>query len=265
MWFCLSFMSQLLSGSAPLRGRAGLELIVPTLDYRLAARFWDIEDPRTAILTNAIVGGTPAYRREFTQGNSPAGPADFDDWVVRAVLNPALPLFREGRYFLAEEPALRDTALYHSVLAAIADGNASRGGIASYLARKSTDLAHPLAVLQDVGMITHEQDAFRKNRSEYRIGEPLISFYPTIMRVNWGDLERPGRAHRVWQRVQPTFRCKVVGPHFEQVCREWARWHAADATSGGSGISATSSAPARTFLRRKSSSPSSAGPASPQT
>jgi hypothetical protein len=81
-------MGRLLAGNAPLRGRAGLELVVPTLDYRLAAQFWDIADPRTAVLTHAVAGGTPAYRRESTQGDSPTGPDDFDDWVVRAVLNP---------------------------------------------------------------------------------------------------------------------------------------------------------------------------------
>ncbi len=229
----LSFMGKLLSGNAPLRGRAGLELVVPTLDFRLAAEFWQITDPRTALLTNAIVGGTPAYRREFTQGDTPADPDDFDAWVTRAVLNPARPLFREARYLLAEEPELHDTALYHSVLAAIAAGNAARGGIADYLGRKSTDLAHPLGVLQDVGMITHEADAFRRNRSAYRIAEPLVTFYHAVMRPSWGDLERPGRAPDVWRRAQSTFRSKVVGPHFEQVCREWARWHAAPDTHGG--------------------------------
>lgn len=229
----MSFMGKLLAGTAPLRGRAGLELVVHTLDFRLAAQFWEIHDPRTAMLTNAIVGGTPAYRREFTRGDSPAGPADFDDWVARAVLNPARPLFREPRYLLAEEPELHDVALYHSVLAAIANGNATRGGIADYLGRRSTDLAHPLAVLQDVGLVTHETDAFRRNRSAYRIAEPLITFYHAIMRPAWGDLERPGRAPAVWLRSRPRFLSAVVGPHFERVCREWARWHAGPDTLGG--------------------------------
>jgi uncharacterized protein len=35
----MSFMGRLLGGSAPLRGRASLELVVPTLDYPLAAQF----------------------------------------------------------------------------------------------------------------------------------------------------------------------------------------------------------------------------------
>lgn len=229
----MSFMGRLLAGTAPLRGRAGLELVVQTLDFRLAAQFWGIDDPRTALLTNAIVGGTPAYRREFTQGDAPTGPDDFDDWVGRAVLNPARPLFREPRYLLAEEPEIHDAALYHSVLAAIANGNATRGGIADFMGRRSTDLAHPLNVLEDVGLVTHDTDAFRRNRSTYRIAEPLISFYHAIMRPVWGDLERPGRAPAVWRRSRRRFLSGVVGPHFERVCREWARWHADPASLGG--------------------------------
>jgi hypothetical protein len=229
----LSFMGKLLAGSAPLRGRAGLELLVPTLDFRLAREFWGIADLRTAVLTNAIVGGTPAYRREFAQDDVPAGADDFDAWVCRTVLNPGRPLFREARYILAEEPDIHDTALYHAVLAAIAEGNTTRGGIAGYLERKSTDLAHPLGVLHDAGLITHETEAFKKNRSAYRIAEPLLTFYNAIMRPAWGDLERPGRAAQVWGRSQHAFHSNVVGPHFEEICRQWARWHAGPETYGG--------------------------------
>jgi AAA+ ATPase superfamily predicted ATPase len=229
----LSFMGKLLAGSAPLRGRAGLELLVPTLDFRLAREFWGISDLRTAVLTNAIVGGTPAYRREFAQDDVPADAGDFDSWVCRTVLNPSRPLFREARYILAEEPDMRDTALYHAVLAAIADGKTSRGGIAGYLERKSTDLAHPLGVLHDAGLISHETEAFKKNRSSYRIAEPLLTFYHAIMRPAWGDLERPGRAAQVWRRSQHTFHSHVVGPHFEELCRQWTRWRAEPHTHGG--------------------------------
>ncbi|NBE94469.1 hypothetical protein GUY59_14855 [Nonomuraea sp. K271] len=49
--------------------------------------------------------------------------------VYRRSLNPARPPFHEARYLLAEEPDLRDAALCHSVLAAVAEGNASRGGM----------------------------------------------------------------------------------------------------------------------------------------
>jgi uncharacterized protein len=229
----LSFMGGLLTGSAPLRGRAGLELVVPTLDYRLAAEFWDIPDPVLALKVHAITGGTPAYRRDFVRDDAPAGPEDFDGWVLRTVLNPASPLFREARYLLADEPDLRDVGLYHSVLAAIAEGNSTRGGIASYIGRKSGDLAHPLNVLQDCGLVVREPDAFRDNRSTFRIAEPLITFYHAVMRPIWSDLEHTRDASRLWQRSQRRFAGSVLGPHFEEVCRHWTRFFAAEETLGG--------------------------------
>lgn len=228
-----SFMNKLLVGSAPLRGRASLELIVPTLDFRLAREFWEITDPRLALLVHSVVGGTPAYRREFTLGDAPADVDDFDSWVVRNVLNPARPLFREARFLFAEEPSLRDSALYHGVLAAIADGKNTRGGIATFMGRKSTDLGHPLTVLEDVGMIVREPDAFHARRSTYRIAEPLLAFYHAIMRPEWTDLERPGLAADVWSRSRTAFHTHVLGPHIEQLARTWCRWFASAETLGG--------------------------------
>lgn len=228
-----SFMGKLLVGSAPLRGRAGLELVVPTLDFRLARQFWEITDLPLALLVNAVVGGTPAYRREYTLGDAPANREDFGPWVIRNVLNPARPLFREARFLLAEEPDLRDTALYHGVLSAIAEGKQTRGGIANFLARKSTDLGHALTVLEEVGMITREPDAFHANRSSYWIAEPLLAFYHAIMRPEWTDLERPGHAEDVWERSQHAFHTHVVGPHFEHLTRTWSRWYASRKTLGG--------------------------------
>ena len=109
----MSFMGRMLSGDAPLRGRAGLDMVVRPLDHQLAAEFWGLEaDPRLALQVNAIVGGTPAYRREFVRHDSPAGPEDFDPWVVRTVLDPMSPLFREARYLLASEAEINDTTQF---------------------------------------------------------------------------------------------------------------------------------------------------------
>lgn len=240
----MSFMGGLLAGSAPLRGRAGLELVVPTLDHQLAARFWGIDDPVTALKVNAIVGGTPAYRREFARDDAPASADDFDAWVTRTVLSPTSALFREGRYLLSDEPDLRDTALYHSVLTAIAEGNASRGGIASYLGRKSGDLAHRLTVLADCGLITREPDAFRDNRTQFRIAEPLVTFYHAVMRPMWSDLEHARGNRRIaqlWLIGQRRFIGNVLGPHFEQVCRYWTAHHAPPDRMGADLISRVTS------------------------
>jgi uncharacterized protein len=229
----MTFMGTLLAGNAPVRGRAGLELVIPTLDYQLSAQFWNLTDPALAIQVHAIVGGTPAYRREFVRDDTPAGAEDFDSWVQRTVLNPASPLFREARYLLAAESELRDMGLYHSVLAAIANGNATRGGIATYTGRKSGDLAHPLNVLMDCGLVSRRADAFRDNRATYEIAEPLITFYHAVMRPIWSDLAHTRDASRLWRLSESRFTSNVLGPHYEQLCRHWTRYFAAEEITGG--------------------------------
>ncbi|MFF4348155.1 ATP-binding protein [Streptomyces sp. NPDC001530] len=235
----MSFMGGLLSGTSPLYGRASLNLVVQSLDFRQAAEFWGSDDPRLAALVHAVVGGTPAYRREFVGDDTPAGFDDFDDWIRRTVLNPMRPIHSEADFLLASEPDLRDRSLYHSVLAAVSDGNNTSGGIASAVGRKATDISHPLTVLRKCGLLTVEPDAFRRNRTAYRIAEPLIAFHHAVVRPQAAFLARPGGAAKVWERGRHTFLSKVVGPHFERLCREWVSWHADPETFGGLPIDVT--------------------------
>jgi hypothetical protein len=146
---------------------------------------------------------------------------DFDDWVCRTALAPEVPLFREARYLLAEEVEARDPGLYHSVLAAIASGRATNGSIAAYIERTSAEIAHPLHVLEDSHLVSRHPDVFRKGRSTYQIAEPLITFYQAVMRPRWAVLEL-GHAQRVWPQARQAFLSQVVGPRFEQICRDWA-------------------------------------------
>jgi uncharacterized protein len=216
----MSVMGGLLAGNAPLRGRATLELVVKPFDFKLAARFWEVSDPRLAVLLHSVVGGTPAYRR-FVNDDGPSSVEDFDDWLQRTVLSPASPLFREARYLLEEETEVRDTALYHSVLAAVANGNNTRGGIANYIGRRATDISHHLTVLEDSGLLRRDRDVFRSGRSTYRVAEPLVVFYQVVMRQQWGLLES-GRTRIVWEAARARFSAQVLGPHFEQLCRDFA-------------------------------------------
>jgi uncharacterized protein len=137
-------------------------------------------------------------------------------------------MFLEARHLLAEEPELRDTALYHSVLAAIAAGNSGRGAIASHVGRKSNELSHPLTVLEDAGLIVREIDAFRANRTDFRINEPLLALYHAIKRPFWPQLIRGTGAELLWERSQCRFASSILGPHFERLCREWALYFAGD-------------------------------------
>ena len=59
----LSVMRNLMTGQAPLRGRASLELQVDTFDYRTAREFWNITDLRTAAQVHASLRRYPRLPR----------------------------------------------------------------------------------------------------------------------------------------------------------------------------------------------------------
>jgi hypothetical protein len=107
------------------------------------------------------------------------------------------------------------------VLAAVAEGNNTSGGIASYIGRKSNEVAHPLRVLEDSRLLIKEPDMFRSGRARYRIAEPLITFYQAIMSREWSRLELGGGS-AVWSGAGARFLSQVTGPHFEAICRDYA-------------------------------------------
>jgi hypothetical protein len=130
-------------------------------------------------------------------------------------------LFREARYLLAEETDIREPAIYHSVLAAIASGNTTNGCTAGYIGRRSDELSHPLTMLEDAALIVREPDLFRGGRATYRITEPLITFCEAVMRRRRPEPEL-GLADAIWPTAQRTFSAQVAGPHFEAICRSFA-------------------------------------------
>jgi hypothetical protein len=226
-------MEGLFSGSAPLYGRASTHLLLHPFDFRTAAAFWGLEgSPELAFRIHAILGGTPAYRG-FARERAPSSLRNFDAWVRDVVLHPAGTLLREAAGFVAEEPAISDRALYHSILAAIASGRTRTGEIAAALARPQTALAHPLRVLEEVRLIAREEDTFRRRRAVYRVAEPLVRFFEAVVvpHTRAIGLEQAAEA---WPRATAaSFSSRVLGPHFEELAREWVRSFASERTRGG--------------------------------
>ena len=227
----LSTMRGLLAGPAPLRGRAVLEMMIHPFGYRDAASFWHLADqPDLAFRVHALVGGTPAYRA--MAGGTPASAREFDEWVVRGPLAPTSALFREGAVLLQEQPELSDARLYYSVLSAITNGSHRRNEIAHVLRRSEQSLSHSLAVLESTQLIERVDDGLRARRPVYRIAEPMIRTHQLLIGPNESTLIG-GAGEQVWQENADTVTRKIYGPHFEELARQWCRWHAQPDTLGG--------------------------------
>ncbi|MCP2327172.1 hypothetical protein HDA40_005679 [Hamadaea flava] len=226
----LHVMRGLLGGSAPLRGRASREVMIRPFGFRDSADFWDLSaDPQLAFQTHALLGGTPAYRG--MAGAAPSSVQDFGRWVAEAPLADTSALFREGAVILHEDPELSDVGLYYAVLGAIARGSCRRGEIAAALGRSDQSLAHPLTVLEHTQLIERVDDAFRQRRPVYRITEPVIRLHQLLIAPHEPELVG-GAAQQVWEENADTVTSKIYGPHFEEIARQWALWHASPETLG---------------------------------
>ena len=224
-------MRRLIASDAPLRGRASLELVVKPFDYRTAARYWRMRADWTgAMKLHALLGGTPAYL-DFAAGRTPSNFETFDDWVCRVLLDPAGALFREGR-ILADDPLLQDRGLYRGILAAVAGGSTRRGQIAAALGRPDNTLAHPLNALVDVALLERVTDPLRARRSYFRFAEPLLRAYTTLIAPHESEIEHRGARH-VWNRLREGVAAQILGPHFEQLARDWVARYASEETLGG--------------------------------
>lgn len=224
-------MRGLLGGSAPLRGRARLELVVRPFDFRETAGFWDLQDdPELAFQVHALVGGTPAYRDMCV--DRPRSLAEFGEWVVTRLLHPASAMFREGGALLYEEPELADAALYHAVLGAVCAGAHKRSDIAKALVRPDSALSHPLEVLERVRLIHKVDDALRARRPLYQVSEPMLRLHHLLIRPHEARLVGRGRA-QVWAESADLVASLIYGPHLEDLCRSWCADHASAETLGG--------------------------------
>jgi uncharacterized protein len=73
--------------------------------------------------------------------------------LARNVLRPTVPLFDEANRVIHEDPRIRDTAVYASLLAAIADGESSPAKIGGLLGRPSSSLTYQLGMLESAGFV----------------------------------------------------------------------------------------------------------------
>lgn len=222
--------NRLFTDHSALRALADLSITVEPFDFRQAAAFWDIDDPRLAALLHTVVGGTPAHRG-LAAGDGPRGVEDFDAWMCRTVLNPRTPLHWEATRLLNEEADQHDRPLCHAILTAVALGHATTWAVTQHVSRPQTDVSHALRLLEHCGLLRGEPDAFRTAALRYRIDEPLLAFDHAVLAPDRSTLEQEDTAS-VWERLASDFNGTAVPAAFAQLCRDWALRFAAPDTFG---------------------------------
>ncbi|PZG97490.1 ATPase [Streptomyces sp. NTH33] len=220
----ISTMSTLLAGDQALRGRAVLDMRIGPFGFRDAAEYWGVSDPDTAFLVDAVLGGAAGYRDVI--GDAPEsvsgerGEEGFYRWLSRSVFNPSHILFTEPEYLLAEDPRISDRATYHAIWEAVASGAATPTQIGGLVGMDARSLTYHLNIMKAAAFIRYDQDLLLQRKPVITVADPIVRFHDLIVRPNLVDFEmREGRA--AWERSRETFSSKVLGPHFEDLARQW--------------------------------------------
>lgn len=226
----LSIMTDLLSGTRPLRGRAHLDMTVQPFDYRTAADYWGLADsPELAFLTHTVFGGTAGYRSLVDQ--RPTSVEEFGAWLGGNVLNPAHALYGEKDYLLREDTNIGDKQLYNAILASVSVGNHTPKDIGGPLGRDTNSLRHPLGVLVDSGFLLKVDDQLTQRRPRYFLADPIVRFSEVVIGPYRPLLEEGGAAE-AWKLAAPEVRSRIFGPHFEYLARVWTAQYSGDRWGG---------------------------------
>jgi hypothetical protein len=232
----IAMMRSLTAGQAPLRGRAGMELVMQPFDFRTAAEHLRTKSSlELAVRVYAVIGGVIGYATDMVDHDLPTGAEDFDRWVAARVLSPAATLHYEATTLLAEEPTLSAASptMHHSILGAIANGAVTAGTIANQLRRTVSNIDPPLKRLISAGFVIRHSDPIRDQRPTYALADPFLQFHYAILEPH-RTLLRDRDPRTVWgQRLSTTFNSLVRGPVFEEQARAWVRRYSDPETLGG--------------------------------
>jgi hypothetical protein len=231
----IAMMRALTAGEAPLRGRAGMELIVQADDFRVAAQRLDAAcDRATTVRVFSVIGGVVGYATDMVGFDLPTSASDFDRWVAERVLAHGATLHSEATTLLAEDPTFagRGSLLYNSLLGAIANGAVTAGTIADTLRKRVPNIAPALSRLVDAGFVVRLEDPIRRQRPAYALVDPFLQFHYAVLEPN-GALLRDRVPLELWStRLEQVFDSQVRGPVFEEMARTWVRRFADSAILG---------------------------------
>ncbi len=207
-------MMERISGyGSPLYGRRTGQILLRPLRFHQIGGFFPRYRWDDLVRVYGILGGTPAYLREFSDGLSPLGN------LRERYLRPDSLLYMDAPFILREE--LPDPRNYFAIMEAVARGRTTLGEIISDTGLPRGTVGKYLSVLRDLGLVRREvpvTESWKSRRGRYRLSDPYLSFWFRFVHPN-SDLIEAGRIDPVLEEVRAELD-SYLGPIFEEVARE---------------------------------------------
>ncbi len=205
----LSFLKQHQSG----------EVVVPPLSFAQAAQFFTRYDFVSQALTYGILGGIPAYLKQFDV-----------QWSVQRnvllnILQPDAYLYNEPPTLLMQE--LREPRNYFAILKAIAAGNKRLPAIVKNSALDRGMVVKYLETLRKLQIVqrelpVQETQPEKSRKGLYRITDAFVRFWFRFVLPNQGFVEEGRADYALKENIWPQMD-SYMKPAFEEICKAFLK------------------------------------------
>lgn len=167
--------------------------------------------------TYAVLGGVPGYWTFFDREES------FRENVCRMLLENGAPLRQEAENLVSRE--LRETGVYHTLLAAIAAGRHKLNELHMHTGFSRAKISVYLKNLMELELVekVFSLDTAGKENTQkgiYRISSSLVHFYFRYLYPHLSMLEQLAPEEYYERYVEPTL-SDYVGEHFAKACTQY--------------------------------------------
>lgn len=216
----MSFIEkELLSEKNPLYGRTtGIYKMKP-LPYTDALKFFPNYSDEDKLLAYSVLGGVPHYLSQFNSKLS------LEENIKRNILRKGCSLYNEVEFLLKQE--LRETAVYNTIVEAIALGNSSFADIMNKTQLEKSKLSVYLKNLIELSIVEKESPALstdkEKNNSSkgnYILTDNFFRFWYAFAYRNLTDLENDD-IDGVWEESICDNLHFFAATPFEKLCLDY--------------------------------------------
>ena len=206
--------SEVLSGHAPLYGRATTLLRLRPLPFGILRELFPAWPPAERVAVYAVCGGVPAYLSLF------AGSARFGDGLKACLALNSI-MLTDAALLLSDR--LREPHIHESVLASIASGFHTWGEIARIACVSEGGLGYYIRTLLALELIERRDPvlvAAGGRRGRYYVRDAFLRFYYRFIVPQRTAIER-GALARAAKTIGEDLRAFIGAYVFEELCREW--------------------------------------------
>ena len=218
----MSFIeNEILAEKNPLYGRATGILKMTEMGFYDAIQFFPDYSHEDKITAYSVLGGIPHYLKQFDSD------ATIEENIKRHILTRGSILYSEIEFLMRQE--LRETALYNTIIEAVALGNTKLNDIFTKTGIDRPKLSVYIKNLIALGIMEREfsvsageKEAANASRGLYRLADNYFSFWYRFVFGNLSELESGDVDGVYTYSIAPELNHYVSGK-FEDVCRQYIR------------------------------------------